>query len=396
MNTLKGKIIAIALVLVVAAVAYAVGAGALFAPQNAEAQSPILYSQDTVTNVANSTMPAVVEIQTTQTSTGIFGRGMQSGEGSGIVLDKNGNILTNNHVVDGATTVNVKFSTGNTVSAKVVGTDAVDDLAVIKVDASAVSSISPPVLGNSDAVKVGQMAIAIGNPFGLDNSVTVGVISGLNRTVGGSNMRGMIQTDAALNPGNSGGPLMDANNNVIGINTAIETGTAGTGARGIGFAVPINVAKNVIPQLEAGQTVTRPWLGISGATLNQTLAQQLGITQTQGIYVVTVASGSPAEKAGLKGGNLGANGQPAKGGDIITAVDGKTVNSIDELSSYIAGKKVGDTITLSVIRDGNTMSIQATLAAWPTATTTQPNATPQTPQQTPRVPGMPRFRVPTN
>ncbi len=195
-------------------------------------------------------------------------------------------------------------------NAKVVGTDAIDDLAIISVDTSAVSGITPLNLGDSSAVKPGQMAIAIGNPYGYDNTVTVGVISGVNRTISGSNYTGMLQTDAAINPGNSGGPLLDANGAVIGINTAIET--TATGARGIGFAVASNMAKKAVPNLEAGQQVARPWMGISGTSVTQSLAQSLGLSVNQGVYVVNVASGSPAATAGLKGGNLDANGNPAK------------------------------------------------------------------------------------
>ncbi len=379
MNTLKGKIIAVVLVLVIAGIAYATGAGMLFTPQKASADAP-LYDPNTVTNIYNAASPAVVEIDTTQTRSGFFG-GSQEGLGSGIVIDTNGNILTNNHVVAGTSNVTVKFKNGNTVSGKVAGTDSIKDLAVVTVDKSAVSGITPLTLGDSSQVTPGQMAIAIGNPFGLDNSVSVGVISGLNRSIG--NMNGMLQTDAALNPGNSGGPLLDASGKVIGINTAIES--PATGAVGIGFAVPSNVASSELSSLEAGTAVAHPWMGISGQTLTPSLAQQVGVTANSGVYVVTVVSGSPAEKAGLKGSNSSASGQPASGGDVITAVDGQAVNTIQDLQNYIAGKKVGDTITLTVLRGGNTTSIQVTLAAMPANVTSgnTPNQVPQTPQQTP-------------
>ena len=247
MSTLKGKIITVIVVVVIALAAYGIGAGRLFVPTTAEA-APVLYSQDTVTSVYNAASPAVVEVDMTQQS-GFFYQ--SNGLGSGILIDTEGHILTNNHVVDGATSVNVKLGDGNTVSATVVGTDSIDDLAIIKVDASAVSGITPLTLGDSSQVQPGMMAIAIGNPFGLDDTVTVGVISGLNRSIG--NMTGMIQTDAAINPGNSGGPLMVVDSTgtgvVIGINTAIET--SANGAVGIGFAVPSNVASNVLTDLEA-------------------------------------------------------------------------------------------------------------------------------------------------
>ena len=227
-KSLRSKIIAVALVLVIAATGYVAGTG-LFSAKSASAD-PILYNESTVTSIFTNASPAVVEIDVTSQSSGYFRQFYVQGEGSGIVdRYQPADILTNNHVVEGATSVTVKFKSGNTVTGKVLGTDPVADLAVVSVDASAVSGITPLTLGDSSAVTPGQMAIAIGNPYGLDQTVTVGVISGLNRTIG--NLTGMLQTDAALNPGNSGGPLLDANGAVIGINTAIETGTMGTSAR---------------------------------------------------------------------------------------------------------------------------------------------------------------------
>ena len=273
MKTLRSKILAVIVVLVVAAVAYSIGSGAILAPSSVSAATT-LYNQDTVTSIYSTASPAVVEIGVTQQNAGPLGRFYQEGQGSGFLIDQNGYILTNEHVVDGAASVQVKLSNGQTVNATVTGTDAIDDLAIIKVDATAVSTIDPLTLGDSSAVKVGQMAIAIGNPFGLDNTVTVGVISGLNRSVNG--ITGMLQTDASLNPGNSGGPLLDANGEVIGINTAIETGSAMSGgARGIGFAVPSNTAKNVLDDLKAGKQVARPWLGIQGQTLTPSSASSV-------------------------------------------------------------------------------------------------------------------------
>ena len=386
MKTLRSKILAVIVVLVVAAVAYSIGSGAILAPSSVSAATT-LYNQDTVTSIYSTASPAVVEIGVTQQNAGPLGRFYQEGQGSGFLIDQNGYILTNEHVVDGAASVQVKLSNGQTVNATVTGTDAIDDLAIIKVDATAVSTIDPLTLGDSSAVKVGQLAIAIGNPFGLDNTVTVGVISGLNRSVNG--ITGMLQTDAALNPGNSGGPLLDANGEVIGINTAIETGSAMSGgARGIGFAVPSNTAKNVIPDLEAGKQVARPWLGIQGQTLTQSLAQQLSLPVNQGVYVVGVVSGSPAEKAGLKGSSPGSNGQPAGGGDVITAADGETITTIQELQTYISGKNVGDTVTLNISRGTDNIEVKATLAERPSNVTMGlPNQTPQPPRQFP----MPRF-----
>jgi len=390
LNTMKGKIIAVLVVLVIVAAAYGVGSGTFFASKTVSA-GPILYNEDTVTTIYDNASPAVVEIDVTQGSTGsgFFGRFMQEGQGSGFVIDIEGTkyILTNNHVVSGASTINVKLSTGQNVNAKVVGTDPLDDLALISVDNSAISLINALPLGDSSLVKPGQMAIALGNPYGYDNTLTVGVISGVNRTITGSRYSGMLQTDAAINPGNSGGPLLNANGSVIGINTAIESPS--TGAQGIGFAVPSNVAKNALANLKSGTQVSRPWIGISGTALTQAMAQSLGVSVNQGVYVVTVVAGSPAETAGLKGGNPIASGNAATG-DVITAIDGKPVSSVQDLSSYVNTKKVGDAVNLSVLRSGANINIQVTLGARPATVTPQvipaPNTTPQ-PTPAPRFPG---------
>ena len=369
MNTLKGKIIAVLLVVVVAAGAYIAGAQLSSKKTVAEVTAAtknsiqtIAYSDGSISSIYKAASPAVVEIDTVQQTSGIFGDSTQEGLGSGIVIDNNGDILTNNHVVEGSSSVTVKFIGGNSVTGQVLGTDPIKDLAVVKVNASDVSGITPLTLGDSSQLTPGQTVIAIGNPYGLDNSVSIGIVSGLNRSVDG--MSGMIQTDAALNPGNSGGPLLDGSGNIIGINTAVETSTSG-GTTGIGFAIPSNLAQIELSTLEAGKTVDHPWLGISGVTLTTSITKQLGITANQGVYVDSVVSGSPANNAGLKGGNHDANGQATGGGDIITAVDGNAVTTIEGLQSYIAGKNVGDALNLSILRGSNTISVQVTLAAMP-------------------------------
>jgi serine protease Do len=385
MNTWKRKLIIILAVLAIAVGAYTVGSGMYFVSQNVSA-SPALYSQDTVTSIYEKSSPAVVEIDITQTATGFFGSSIMEGQGSGFLVDDQGHILTNNHVVTNASSVSVMLSNGNNIETKVVGTDSLNDLAIIKVDPSAVSSVSPLQFGDSSALKPGQMAIAIGNPYGLDNTITVGVVSGLNRSVSGSSLSGMIQTDAAINPGNSGGPLLDANGLVIGINTAIEAST--TGARGIGFAVPSNVAENDLPDLISGKQVVRPWLGISGLALTQNLADTLGLSIQQGVYVLGVISGSPAEKAGLKAGNLDAQGNPTPGGDIITSINNQAVKNVQELSTYLNTRKVGDEVILKILRNGNELDLQVTLGVWPDKLdfNQTPNITPN-PRLTPNTPG---------
>jgi S1-C subfamily serine protease len=357
-------------VVLIAGMAYFLGTGFTLVPNSARA-AEALYSQDTVTGIYNTASPAVVEIQTSQRQTSYFGSSLQEGEGSGFLIDTQGHILTNNHVVEGATDVKVLLDDGTSLSAKVTGTDTIHDLAIITVDPATVSGITPLQLGDSNAVKPGQMAIAIGNPYGLEDTITVGVISGLNRSIE-SGPDNMLQTDAALNPGNSGGPLLDANGMVIGINTAVESLTSG-----IGYAVPSNTASNVLSSLIAGKQISQPWLGIRGTALTETLAGSLNLSVTKGVYVVSVVQDSPADKAGLLGGGSSAKGTtPGAGGDVITSIDGKSVAGVDDLSSYIDTKQAGDTVNLTVLRNGQNMNIQITLESWPADTTASPNSQP--------------------
>ena len=365
LKSLKSKIIAIAVVVVVAAASFSVGAGWLGVGK--VSADPILYNESTVTSIFANVSPAVVELDVTQTANGVFGQSMMQGQGSGIVIDNQGYILTNNHVVEGASTVKVKINDSSTVDAKVMGTDSVKDLAVVKVDATAVAGITPLTFGDSSALKIGQMAIAVGNPYGLDDTVTVGVVSGLDRSIG--DLSGMIQTDAALNPGNSGGPLLDANGAVIGINTAIETGTMGTSARGIGFAVPSNVVKAELTQLKAGTTITTAWLGISGGTLTSDIATQANLTVQKGVLVGSVVSGSPAETAGLKGTSYDATGKITTAGDVITSIDGHATDTIQALQAYIKTKAAGDVVALTVIRGGSSITVSVTLGERPAQVT---------------------------
>jgi S1-C subfamily serine protease len=373
LKNFKVVILAVALVAIVAMAAYSMGAAGFLTTQKASA-SGVLYDADTVTTIYKSASPAVVEIDVTQQTSSYFGSSYSEGEGSGFLIDSTGNILTNNHVVDGATSVSVKLSSGSTIKADVLGKDAVHDLALVKVDASAVSGITPLSLGDSDTVKIGQMAIAIGNPYGLDNTVTVGVISGLDRSLSDSNssLTGMLQTDAALNPGNSGGPLLDVNGDVIGINTAIETGTMGNSARGIGFAVPSDTASSVLSDLKAGKTVVRPWLGVGIRTLNDTAAKNLNLSATSGVVVLSVSTDGPADKAGVKQ------------NDVITAIDGTKVTTSQELQAYVLKKSVGDEVTLTITRGTDSLSLDVTLGERPATTvSSQPSQMPDFPNQMP-------------
>jgi S1-C subfamily serine protease len=295
----------------------------------------------------------------------------QRGEatGSGFVLDKKGTILTNAHVVAGATKVTVQFADKRVVDAKILGRDESTDLAVLHVDARQ-SELTPLPLGSSRDVQVGDPTIAIGNPFGLERTLTTGVVSATKRTIqapNGFEIDGVIQTDAAINPGNSGGPLLDATGRVIGINSQIATGGNGNGNIGIGFAVPIDTAVKLLPQLKAG-SVDRGFLGVDALTIDKSLAQ-LNLPVDQGALVQTVTPGGPADRAGIQGGNivaqLGSNAIRL-GGDIITAVDGRKIRTSDDLATTVASRKKGDKVKVDIVRDGSKRTVQVTLAARPT------------------------------
>ncbi len=325
-----------------------------------------LYDEEAIVALYDQSIPAVVEIKTivngNEPAFGLFGAPELRGQGSGFIVDKEGHILTNYHVIDGASEVNVTLHNGETLSAQVVGTDRENDLALLKVDPGKISSISPLLWGDSDKVNPGQMAIALGSPFGLEGSITVGVISGLGRTLSNAQERSitnMLQTDAAINPGNSGGPLLNSKGEVIGINTAIEASSSG-----IGLAIPINNARSLLPALLQGGEVSNPWLGISGTDIDQELASKLNLALDHGVYVVSVLPGSPAEKAGLIPGGSD-QGRPTSGGDIITAVDAHPVAKVADLLQYFNTKKVGDQVSLSIVRGDKTLTVAVTLGEWP-------------------------------
>ena len=295
--------------------------------------------------------------------------------GSGIVIDDKGTILTNNHVVAGATNLEVTFSDDTTASASVVGTDPGNDVAIIHVDVSS-EKLTPAPLGDSDAIRVGDPVLAIGQPFELEGTLTQGIVSATGRTYSEGQstrpIRNMIQTDAAVNPGNSGGPLIDCQGQVIGINTALENPTGQDVNVGIAFAVPINTAKRSLPDMQAGQTVSHPWLGIAGQNVTPALASDLNLSVQSGAYVTLVSAGGPAQQAGLRGAFSSqsqaqrSGSQLQSGGDVIVAVDGHDITGVDDLATYLdTQKKVGDTVTLTVNRGGQEMTLNATLAEWP-------------------------------
>jgi len=303
----------------------------------------------------------------------------QQGEatGSGFVIDQGGTILTNAHVVNGATKVTVQFQNKESVEAKVLGKDESTDLALLQVDATGLK-LTPLTLGSSKGVQVGDPAIAIGNPFGLERTLTTGVISAVQRTIQAPNnfqIDDVLQTDAPINPGNSGGPLIDATGKVIGINSQIATGGSGSqGSVGIGFAVPIDTAKQIIPDLKQSGRVDRGYLGIGSATIDKTL-KDLNLPVDHGALVQSVAPGSPAERAGIHAGDLPAtlDNHPIQlGGDIITKVAGKEIRTKDDLEAAVADRKSGEKVKITLWRAGKVKTVEVTLTERPNTVTNQP------------------------
>ncbi|MCS7178629.1 MAG: trypsin-like peptidase domain-containing protein [Anaerolineae bacterium] len=298
------------------------------------------------------------------------------GSGSGFLIDTEGHIVTNHHVVEGADTIWVTFSDGSLREAQVLGSDPFSDLAVLQVEDLPPSAV-PLELGDSDTLQVGQRVIAIGNPFGLQGTMTVGVISALGRVLptvttatGGSfSNPEIIQTDAAINPGNSGGPLLDSAGRVVGVNTAIRTTTGGN--MGVGFAVPVNTVKRIVPRLIAEGTYRYPYLGITADnrfTLAQ-LAHELNLPATRGVLVSAVEPGGPADQAGIRGGSRSVRvlGTTVRvGGDIIIAIDGHPVEDFNDLIAYLVREtEVGQVVTVTILRDGRPMDIPVRLGERP-------------------------------
>ncbi len=292
--------------------------------------------------------------------------------GSGFVYDSNGNIITNNHVVEGADDISVTFLDGSGYDARIVGTDPYTDLAVIKADVPA-ELLAPLPLGDSSKLQVGEQVAAIGNPFGLSGSMTTGIVSQLGRLLplaeveGGFSIPDVIQTDAAINPGNSGGPLLDVRGEVVGVNSAI---TSGTGEfAGVGFAVPSNTVKKIVPVLITDGRYRHAWLGVSGTDLTPEIAEALNLKDTKGFLVIDIVADSPADKAGIRGGakQVTVDGRQIRlGGDVITSIDDNPVRKIDDILIYIQREKsVGDEMVLSIIRDGQPMELTITLAERP-------------------------------
>ncbi|MGH2937151.1 MAG: S1C family serine protease [Solirubrobacterales bacterium] len=292
--------------------------------------------------------------------------------GSGVVLDEEGHVLTNNHVVEGGETIQVSFeSEGQMYPAEVVGTEPNSDLALLKVDAPA-AKLHPLKLGDSSKMEVGDPVVAIGNPFDLQRTVTSGIVSALQREIqapDGVTIDNVIQTDAAINPGNSGGPLINAGGEVIGINSQIYTGGEGNdGNVGIGFAIPINTAKEEIAKLESGTADEHGYLGISGANITPELAQAFNLPVEEGVLVQQVEEGGPAAAAGIQGATTAAEVEGQEfglGGDIITEVNGEKIASSEDLVKTVSDAHAGETVEVTVIRGEQTATVSVTLAERP-------------------------------
>lgn len=329
-----------------------------------------------LTNIYDRIAPSVVNLEVLVR----LGSVLDTGNGSGFVYDIQGHIVTNAHVVNEAEEIYVTFDDGFVAEAEIVGVDVFSDLAVIRVDVSP-ERLRPVVVGDSELVRVGQRAIAIGNPFGLSSSMTVGIVSGLGRQLPsaelidagvppGYNNPQIIQVDAQINPGNSGGPLLNSRGEVIGVNTAIRTGSGSF--EGVGFSVPANTIQRVIPELISEGEVNYSWIGISSSSVFEVaeLADPLELPVDQGVMLSNVTPGSPADEAGLRGGDRLTNVRGfdvCAGGDLIVAVDGNFVRNMDELVGYlVVNTAPGDTVTVLVVRGDETFEAEVTLRERPT------------------------------
>ncbi len=306
--------------------------------------------------------------------------------GSGFVVDREGTILTNAHVVEGADSVTVRFDEkGDRIDAKVRGRDPSTDLAVLKIDPAQVDGLQPLPLGDSNDVRVGDPTIAIGNPFGLARTVTTGIVSAKQRQIeapNGFQISNVIQTDASINPGNSGGPLLDAAGRVIGINSQIATGSGGSGSVGIGFAVPVDTAKKLLPSLREGERIERGYLGVEMAPVTDSIASALKLPVDQGALLQAVVPNGPADKAGLRGGRRPTSEGIRAGGDLIVKVDGKEVKDPDDVAAAIEGRRPGDQVQIEYYRGDERKTVTVTLTKRP-AKLSSPSSQEQSPLPTP-------------
>ena len=394
----------------------------LLLPSNAAAQAqptlskqpttPPSYSVSSLPDVFQKVENSVVQITSTKSNpnqiiidNGVPSTGRSTALGSGFVYDNQGHIVTNYHVIDGATRADITFTDGNTYSAKVVAKDSNADIAVLQITSDfSEEKVIPLPLANSSAVRPGEQVIAIGNPFGLSGTITTGIVSAKERLLPnpdiGFSIPDAIQTDAAVNPGNSGGPLLNTQGQVIGMNTAIFSRTGSYS--GVGFAIPSNTIAKEVPLLIKDGSYAHPWLGISGGKITPDLIRAMGLpTNYKGVIIASVQPGGPADVAGLKGLPQGDSvNAPSEPGDIIIAVDGHSVRQIDDIINYIESQKnVGDNIRLTVNRNGQTMDLAATLQARPQTDTTSSssqdqNQSPDFGGLVPQLPDIPGLRLP--
>ena len=345
------------------------------------ASENITNKTQTLSELFKNVEKSVVQISSKDETTELLGSRL----GSGFVYDTNGHIITNNHVTSGGKDLHITFSDGTIYTGKVIGSDPHSDLAILLIDDVPKEKLFPLKLGNSSNLIVGETVAAVGNPFGLSGSLTEGIISGLGRLlpstpenifgndnrVASFSIPDIIQTDAAINPGNSGGPLLNLNGEVIGINSAIFSNT-GVYA-GVGFAIPSNTLKKVIPELMKNGSYPHPWLGITGVDVTPDIAKKMNLTEARGFLVIDVNSNGPADKAGIQGGDKidTIDGREVElGGDIILAIDGNPVRKIDDILSHLEREKsVGDNITLTIIRDGIVQEKTTVLQARPDSET---------------------------
>jgi putative serine protease PepD len=353
-------------------------------PQTAESSAPASFAENkrlSVNEIYRRSAPGVVQVTTTTVQTvepdpflspfGFPEEQRQQALGSGFVIDKSGRILTNFHVVEGAKDIEVSFSNRDSVKARLVGRDPSTDLAVLKVDVDA-RALTPLRLGNSDRIRVGDSVLAIGNPLGYERSVTAGIVSALHRPLTAPNdftIDDVIQTDAAINSGNSGGPLIAANGQVIGVNTAIATGNTGArGNIGIGFAVPVNTVRDVASQLIDRGRVEHPFLGVRAQSIDKQIADVFNLPVEQGLLVVRIFDGTGADKAGLRAGTtevVVAGESYLLGGDVIVEIDGKQATTPEDLREAVSAKEPGDKIDIEAYRGDDKRSFEVTLGRQP-------------------------------
>jgi S1-C subfamily serine protease len=358
---------------------------------------PSSSSSSSLANVFKKVENSVVQITSTRSDpnqvtiiNGVPATGRSTALGSGFVYDNQGHIITNHHVIDGATTADVTFTDGNTYSAKVIGKDPDADIAVLQItDNFSEEKVMPLPIANSSSLRPGDQLIAIGNPFGLSGTITTGIVSGEGRLLPnpdtGFSIPNIIQTDAPINPGNSGGPLLNIQGQVTGMNTAILSRTGSYS--GVGFAIPSNAIAKEVPLLIKNGTYVHPWLGISGGKITPDITQSAGLPRNyKGVVVGSVQPGSPADKAGLQPLTQDMSGSNTHIGDIITSIDGHPTRQIDDIINYIdSNKNVGDNVKLTINRNGQTTDVTATLQARPNTISQQLQ---QQQQQQPQQPGL--------